>query len=665
MIYILTEYINMSVTVSSHILETQCQAELHLLALRSKTSLDYLQGHAHIMQLFLNPRGLGYHMHRQDAQLNPADLYFLSQTLTDLQLPDGQIDPFWQQLIVQVKQAQTAQTIAYSHNGQNFLHILQPCFLNQQLLGVLHFWFPDHHPVPIAVCAKIIQIAAETLSFYLKISQLEGCVQQMAQKHAHLQLLEELAGDLNLEHIGWNIVNYARETLKCSRVCLFKVQSYPYITQAYEMIACSGLKKVNKRSEHAVILTQTAQALIAVAIEKAYATSLPNHTHMADKGIYGLAQRYPAANDQRPPALDLYFERIPMNWVAAVALTDSAHQIAGVLLFEGQSFPVHFALDLAQMRSLAQAAQANFIQALDWHIHYTQQLAWKWEHFFQKWTPSYRRMMAKKWAIGLSIFALVLCFPLPYHLSGVATIQPKAEINLSAMRIGQLVERYREPGDMVQKDELLVALKTDDLEHGIHMAQRKLAQAQAQVGQAQILHDEQSEHDALIAIRSAQAQIEELELAWARSHIYAPMDALLLGPSWQSLKPGSIVAPGEVLATLIDPSSWTVHMQLRQQDLTDLEKELIQHHQLEAQLSLLALPHQSFVLQLKDMNQIFYGKTQEGYDYRVVFDLSIPVEQGEWLRSGYVGEVVIDMGWQTLTHFLFHDFIVFIQTRVF
>lgn len=117
----------------------------------------------------------------------------------------------------------------------------------------------------------LLQKVCAEVELYLKARRLSDISQEVTRLTSYSRLLENLSGDLDLDSVGWNIVNFARETIACDRVCLFVATNYeqPFpgaaaeqvLEHDFELHACSGLKTLNPRSEQAVILRRVARRL--------------------------------------------------------------------------------------------------------------------------------------------------------------------------------------------------------------------------------------------------------------------------------------------------------------------------------------------------------------------------------------------------------------------
>lgn len=156
-------------------------------------------------------------------------------------------------------------------NRTAYEQVFIPILLGQSVVGVLHIWFEPGAADFSKARVALLQKACAEVELYLKARRLSDISQEVTRLTSYSRLLENLSGDLDLDSVGWNIVNFARETIACDRVCLFVAMNYeqPFpgapveqvLEHEFELHACSGLKTLNPRSEQAVILRRVARRL--------------------------------------------------------------------------------------------------------------------------------------------------------------------------------------------------------------------------------------------------------------------------------------------------------------------------------------------------------------------------------------------------------------------
>lgn len=648
------------------------KAELIMLSLQVTDLNKYLPLVAQAVQNVLKPAGIGCATYlAQGGQIG----YALCSNLDHLRSNHGVFLP---EILEGLEQVFTGQIVVW----KDIPHLPhRHLWVGARVLGkvsyALHVWFDRTDTRLIHDCEILAKASIESLEFFLTNQGIKQASEIMPQIVAQTHLLEELVGENSLDQFGWKLVNYTREALRCHRVSLLTVDEYtesidwakkiPFHERHYTLRASSGLRKVNKRAEQAVILREIGRSMIGIAY-KDFLQKIPEGKDPGAPGFVGLAvARRDVYGIERPYTVLHYFERMPMNWVAVAPLIDRRGVIAGILVCEGQEVTDHLQSNLGQMTTIAKSAGPSLGQSLQWEKDWSLVSISKIREFLIKATPSWRKLMAKKWALGLSILAGILLFPLPQTVKGTAVIKPVHTYTFPAHRTGTLIEKPAQVGQSVSKGDLLAAFEVEDLIKELAQAQQKAYQAQAAAGRAGILGDSLGEAKGRIESEGAQVAADQVRLMLERSFIHSPCDGILIGPNDLKVKTGGIVSEGSVVAQVIDPTSWAVHISLREQDLIKLEKRLEADGPCKGSLNLLAHPNHSYELWLTDKEQLQSGTNffQEAYIYTVVLPLQLDFEEGEVLRPDFIGDASIDVGWQTLAQMFFQDFVAFCKVRSF
>jgi len=192
-------------------------------------------------------------------------------------------------------------------NQTPFQHFFVPILVGTASVGVLHIWFTPTDANGTQIRQVLLHHACGEIELYLKSRRLSDISQELTRLSTYSHLLQELAGDVDLESVAWNIVNYARESLACERVCLFVATDYGRAARSkdavridyhYELHACSGLKKPHPRSEHAVILEGVARKLTEMALARTSPVPPPVDSISAD----AVKNAAPNGHQLSPPA---------------------------------------------------------------------------------------------------------------------------------------------------------------------------------------------------------------------------------------------------------------------------------------------------------------------------------------------------------------------------
>jgi len=540
-----------------------------------------------------------------------------------------------------------------------------PVRQDEALAGILLFWFAPLSEAVTTLRREILNIAGAELSFFLKLQSSHTIPKERKRLLAYTHLLEELLDDLSLKTVGWKLVNYARETLQCTRVCLFIAEGYeaqatlqPALDEDHFKIqACSGLKNVHPRSEQAVLLQNAAKTLLKLSAErgKQKATLAPV-----------IAKRKPPPGGKaRPGALIHYFEKTPMHWATAMPLYDAKGLLCGILLFEGQDTPENLQLSLLRMHTLARSGGVALGKSLYWSKNKTLKSATKWASFRQSLTPSRKRSLIKQSLLILTAALAFLFIPLPYKIKGQATLTPERQAILASKRIAIIDSMSVKPGQWVPEGTLLYTFDAEPTKLALTQAKKSYYRLHTEADRNRHQGNEGAMHQALIQAEEVATRIEQLKTDLQDTTIYAPYDCVVLSSENLSLKKGEVVLPGEPIFKIANLDTWIVRTELREQDVVALQNYLESKGPTTASLSLLAYPAEHFLLELSSEQQLYYGEepATDDYTYYAIFHFTPPENRTITLKEDYLGTVSVKVGWHSLAYALFHDFWVFIQAR--
>lgn len=600
-------------------------------------------------------------------------------------------------------------------NRTAFEQIFIPILLGQSAVGVLHVWFqPIDTNTSQARVALLKQICGE-VELYLKARRLNDISQEVTRLSTYSRLLEELAGDLDLDSISWNVVNFARETVACDRVCLFIAKDYGRkvaltsshsLEDEFELYACSGLKRPNPRSEQAVVLQSVAQKLTQMSLampattssaandgttesnarnssaepapQKALPVAVQNGSDKAASapppvGVIRprtqvtLMMRDPAKAATRPTEVNEYFEMMPMNWATVLPLFDRENRVCGIVLFEGTKASEKLPATITQMRDLAISAG----RALGTSLHLSRQpsirLAQNWVQLRQTYvnTPAKQKLIR----YGLPVLATIaiLLFPITYRLKGDASVLPVNQTSLPVLVNSRLVEVSVHEGETVKKGQVLAHFDTRDLELQLRQAEQEVERSLVEGDTAMNLGLEAQMQVARLNAAKSKTIADKIRHDIAISTLVAPFDGMVVGAQTLSTRIGEVIRIGEPVLEVVDPTEWQVKISMREQDLIYLGERLSQYGPVPASLTLIADPSRSYDLELNSSNQLSYGldTTKSKYEFIAMLPLSTNLDDVRLLKSGFAGRATFRTGKRPIAYIWFHDFINFIRVRFF
>ena len=603
-------------------------------------------------------------------------------------------------------------------NRTGFEQLFIPIPLGQTTVGVLHIWFePGAADFSQARVGLLQKVCAE-VELYLKARRLSDISQEVTRLTSYSRLLESLSGDLDLDSVGWNIVNFARETISCDRVCLFVAKNYEQtvpgaeveqaLAHEFELHACSGLKNVNPRSEQAVVLRRVAQRLTQNSLvpldlpgrPKPGEGSGPAAT-LAPAGADGNgsapngAVAAPAApakppvakTERKRPVVQLtlinratlkatanpevevqeYFEVMPMNWATVLPLFDRNNRVCGIFLFEGVKPAENLSAAFVRMLDLSTSAGRALGTALYWSRQPSVRIAQRYVRKKQEWVNTPARAKFLKYGLPVLILVALLLLPITYSLNGDATLLPVNQVKLPSLVGARLVSVHVREGQAVKRGQILAELDTRDLLLQLRQAEQDRERALLDSQTAMGLGDEFRMHVARINAEKSRAIADKLRLDIERSTFRAPIDGVVLGAQTLSNRLGDVIRPGESVLDVVDPTRWQVKVSMREQDLIYLSDRLAEKGRVPVSLSLAANPARKYPLEVTSEKQIAFGlDTARGkYDFSVMLPLETELGDASLLKSGFGGRAKFDTGRRPAFYVLFRDFANFLRVRFF
>jgi len=249
----------------------------------------YLKTHASCVEAMLKPRGLSYEilngnglkrvygnrLEELNLRENPLqDAAFKNASKTaHAQKRVQLLQPLSNQSGSRVnlkKESSVAEKTVELFNETPYQQFFVPVVADGKSTGVLHVWFDPANQATVQGWQRMLIGLCDELAAYLRNRRSLDLSQEVTRLNTYSHLLEDLAGDIELESVSWSLVNFARETVECERVSIFSVKDYPNgngVMPDFDLLACSGLKRPHPRSEQAEILKGAVRELAKVTLQ--------------------------------------------------------------------------------------------------------------------------------------------------------------------------------------------------------------------------------------------------------------------------------------------------------------------------------------------------------------------------------------------------------------
>lgn len=719
-------------------------AQLAQLAKDPPDLAAYLRAHANLLNQTLRPQGLSYdivsgstskrlfsvNLKQLNLKDNPAQDESFRKSVEKVVVDKKPIifeanshpENFHPEKVQQVLSNETAVTSDHLtlFNDTPFEQFFIPIPVDSKVAGVLQAWFEPVNRDTTKTRLMLLKHFCAEIVLYFRSRQSIDLTQEIARLNTYAHLLEDLAGDIDLDSVAWNIVNYARETVACERVSIFNVKDI--VSQNghgldFEILACSGLKRPHARSEQAEILKELVRELAKFTlnntevmpvdqkvtppattpqieadksfkpliegkesseiIKKEQKNDLktnnldkkPTHSlPTGDRPRFNLTFTYrdKEKSATRPDAINDYFDLLPMNWATSLPLFNRGGQVCGILLFEGQKDADKAKSTFLHMRDLAYSGGRSLGTALYWNKRKSYKLVQAIAQLKSQYINTSKRALMLKFALPIVAAILILCLPVRFKIGGEAMLRPTNFQSLSSMVSSRLDRVLVREGQSVNEGDLLAVLETRDLALQLHQAQQEYQRYMSESDLARNLGDETRMQMAQLSASKQAALADKYRFQISQAEVRAPFDGVIIGPLNLKMRVGDVLNVGDTIVEMAKPDSWEVKIDIREQDLAYLEKSLGSKKVIQSEVKFNADPTKTHILELNDSTQLAYGLETRFGNYS--FAAVLPVNEGidaKNLKMGYTGNAEFIMGRRPLAYIMFRDVAHFFRVRWF
>ena len=602
-------------------------------------------------------------------------------------------------------------------NDTPFEQFFIPIPMESKVAGVLHAWFQPVNNETTKTRLLLLKHFCEEIVLYFRSRRADDLTQEITRVNTYSHLLEDLAGDIDLDSVAWNIVNFARETVDCERVSIFNVKDFPNQNGhglEFEILACSGLKRPHARSEQAEILKDLVRELAIFTLSgteailkqnegeaistvtpqimeesaksgdkkeavmrssdaldqsKEKVPEKPSHTlPSGDRPKFHLTFTYrdPEKVASRPEAINQYFDSIPMNWATSLPLFDREGLVCGILLFEGRDNEEKAKSTFIHMRDLAYSGGRSLGTSLYWNKRRSFRVIKEIARLKTRYVNTDKRKLMLKVGLPITIALLIFCLPFKFKIRGDTFLRPTNFQSLPSVVSARLDKVFVREGQSVNEGELLAVLETRDLKLQMHQAQQDYQRYIAVSDMARNMGDETQMQISQLNARKSAATIDKLRYEIAHAEVRAPFSGIVIGPSNLQMRVGDVLNVGEPVVEMAKPGNWEVKIDVREQDLVFLERFMSKHDAVTSEVKFNADLTKTYTLELNDTDQLAYGlETGNGdYSFAVVLPMDGSIDS-ENLKMGYTGNAAFMIGRRPLAYIMFRDVVHFFRVRWF
>ncbi len=561
-------------------------------------------------------------------------------------------------------------------NPTEHLLVFAPLKVNQQTIGLIEiFQRTDSGPATQRGYLRFLEQMSSLANNYLSGYQLRQYDNRQRMWQLLDQFVRNVHGNLNVTDTSFAITNEGRRVIDCDRISLALKQG-----STFRVTSVSGLDSIERRADQIKLLNRLVGEVSRSNRAMWYSgddndlppqieTPLHDYIDLSHSKVVGIV-----------PLRKTVVERLSRDTHPANDVSKSGAIIAALIIekMSDESVP-----DSLIKRSEAVAEHGGL--ALSNAIKHNSILfAGLWQRLGQCSAIVKLRNLPKTLLVLSVVVAaiLALCFvPYPFTLGASGKLIPEKTHKIFAAVDGTLTELYlpSDPGDVVQRGQILAKLVNNDLLVEIQNLRGQLSQTIEQIEKFNRIQVTQLDQvDALRAAsdldeakearhsleRQLQIKLDEL----AMLEIRAPESGRIV--DWK-LRENLIRRPvlrGQSLMTLVElESAWLVELELperRTMHLLEALKRTSTDERLNVKFTLASHPGKQFVGTLIEYDQRLdvHSDNSNTMKLRVAFSKSsIPPEL---LRDGTRVTAKIEVGTQSIGYVWLHELFETVQSKV-
>jgi len=263
-----------------------------------------------------------------------------------------------------------------------------------------------------------------------------------------------------------------------------------------------------------------------------------------------------------------------------------------------------------------------------------------------------------------ALLLLILCIPWPYKISADCTVLPAHRLSAVAGTDGKLLQVLVGEGDTVTNGQILARLDDRDLRAqlaGTEETRQRWAVEEANAQSA--ANDAERKVAELNGLREEE-NIKLLTYRLHRTEITSPMSGVILTRELRNLE-GENMETGKVLCEVADPGAYLLELQIRQQDLGEVQHALSADTPLRIDFILHSHPGNRLHAEVRGLTALApaaeLGLKGSYFILRTQFpggELAI-----QDLKTGYTGKAKINLGHRALWRVLFTPFLNYLHVE--
>lgn len=279
------------------------------------------------------------------------------------------------------------------------------------------------------------------------------------------------------------------------------------------------------------------------------------------------------------------------------------------------------------------------------------------------WREHPRRVLFSGSAIA-ALILLILFLPWPWRVSADCTVMPAHRLAAVAGTDGKLVKVLVGEGDAVKGGQVLACLDDRDLRAQLAASEQLRQRWKVEEARAQASGNDAERKVAELNGLREEEGMKLLQYRLERTAIVSPMDGVILTRELRNQE-GENMETGKMLCEVADPGAYILELQIRQQDLGDVQHALSDGRPHRINFILHAHSDRRLQAQVQGLDAL--SPAAELGSKGSYFLLRTRFPGGELalqdLKTGYTGKAKITLGYRPLWRILFTPFLNYMNVE--
>jgi len=545
-----------------------------------------------------------------------------------------------------------------------FLHV--PLHLNNQAIGVLQVWLqPYVTPANFAEFVTFLNTLTPYVEQHLNSRRLGNLVLETQRLQHLLRFTTDLAGSLDSLEVARLTANYGRDLTGCERASVLLREG-----ESWKVLAISGQETVEPKSSMVKAMAAFVEAHIA------------EDTRILDKKE--LLERAEAIKSGEPVSLlgaartdeidILYFQLSHVVSAILCPMVNSDKEVIGAIFcestFEGyfdsaggksEVLPARRVTEWVATYSSRTLAAARDYQTLPFlpvsqRVRGTRLLL----------TGKKRNRFLLKSGIFLLILFGILLYPARRHIDGDCTLQALDRAIVVPEISARIETILVHEGDHVTKGQELARLDTRRTQLDLDSTQQEMLRYSAEADRVRATGDEAGAQVAMLEVKVLQQQIKKLQADIDSATLRSPIDGIVMTKDLE-LRAGEVLQEGAPFAEIDDLTSWQLHAEINERDISTVEEAFAQKGPLDLTYILYSQSAHLLHARIDSRSQISataYPRDKDNVFLVTVDNPPIPSDIVGDLRPGLTGRAQLELGREPLLITLSRKFYRWCQFRM-